>query len=89
MGLVCFCSCSVAEGFVAIVKVSTAVDHVVGESVVALTCDCYIGVDVDSANLVAKVHESDTCPEPTIDGVLVCLVESAIHINTGQGLKLR
>ena len=55
MGLICFCSCGVAVGFIAIVKVGTAVDHVVCEGVVALACDSYVGVDVDTPNLVTEV----------------------------------
>jgi hypothetical protein len=55
LGLVYFCSRGVAVGFVAIVKVCTAVNHVVGEGVGALTCYGYIGIDVDTPNLVAEI----------------------------------
>jgi hypothetical protein len=88
LGLVCFCSCCVAVGFVAIVKLNAAIDHVVCEGVVTLTCDGYIGVDVDAANLVAKVQDRYACPKTAVAYMLVCLVKSTIHTDAWHGLQL-
>jgi hypothetical protein len=88
LGLVCFCSCGVAVGFVAIVKMGTTTDHVVCEGVIALTCDGYVGVGVDSANLITEIHNSYTCPEATVADMLVYLVESAVQTDARHGLQL-
>ena len=88
MGLVCLCSCCVAVGFVAIVKVGATIDHIVREGVDALTCDGYIGVDIDAANLVAEVQDSYACPEATVAYMLVCLVESTVQADAWHGLQL-
>lgn len=88
MGLVCFGACNVAVGFVAIVKVGAAANHVIGEGVATLTCDGYVGVGVDAAHLVAKIHDSYTCPETIVANMLIWLVESAIQADAWHGLQL-
>jgi len=86
--LICFSSCCVAVSFVAIIKVNAVVNHIIGEGIVTLTCDGYIGVDIDAANLVAEVQDSYACPEATVAYMLVCLVESTVQADAWHGLQL-
>jgi hypothetical protein len=58
--------------------VGAAIDHVVCEGVVALTCDGYIGVGVDAANLIAEVHNRYACPKTAVADMLICLVKSTV-----------
>jgi hypothetical protein len=68
--------------------VGATIDHVVCECVIALTSDGYIGVGVNSANLIAEVHDSYTCPKTTVADMLICLVKTTVQTYAWHSLQL-
>ncbi len=69
----------VVVGSVLAVEVGAAVNHLVGESVCALTRNGDGAVWGDAADLVAKGQHGDACPEAVVTYFLVLLIKSSVH----------
>lgn len=88
MGLICFKSSGVAIGFVTVVDVYAAGNHVVGKCIVTLPFDSHVGIGVDASDLIAKVKDGYTGPDSSVANLLISLVESAAAASTWHALEL-